>query len=227
VLKRALDLTVATFVLAVALPAMGLIALLVKLTSPGPVLFRQERMGRGFRPFFICKFRTMVQDAPKRGTQITFGDDPRITRVGKLLRKTKLDELPQLFNVLKGDMSLIGPRPEVPKYVEAYRADYEVILQVRPGVSDLASLEYRDEAALLARAADPEAEYRLRVLPHKIALAKEYVRRSSFWFDLSIIVRTPWTLLSDYLPWRRCIPPSPASDTVNDDNRDTAGKPAR
>jgi lipopolysaccharide/colanic/teichoic acid biosynthesis glycosyltransferase len=202
-LKRALDLTVALVLLTLSSPLLVLIALLVKLTSRGPVLFLQQRAGRCFRPFFIYKFRTMVHDAPHKGGQITVGNDPRITPVGKILRTTKLDELPQLFNVLLGDMSLVGPRPEVWKYVELYRADYETILQVRPGVTDLASLEYRDEAALLARASNPEEEYRLRVLPRKIQLAKEYIRRASFWLDLSIMVRTPWILLGDHLPLRK------------------------
>jgi len=144
------------------------------------VFFRQKRMGRGGRPFFILKFRTMVQEAPKRGGPITCGDDPRITRIGRLLRKTKLDELPQLINVLRGDMSLVGPRPEVPKYVEMFRQDYEEILRVRPGITDLASVKFCDEAALLGSAANPEEEYLRRVLPEKIRLAKEYVAKFTY-----------------------------------------------
>jgi lipopolysaccharide/colanic/teichoic acid biosynthesis glycosyltransferase len=163
---------------------------LIKLDSRGPVFFRQERIGQGGRVFLIYKFRTMVADAPSRGGQLTAPKDARITRVGRLLRKTKVDEIPQLLNVLKGEMALVGPRPEVRRYVDLFGRDYEEILAVRPGITDLASLKYADESAVLARAADPELEYVTRVLPDKIALAKEYVRRSSLAFDLSLILRT-------------------------------------
>ena len=139
----------------------------------------------------------MVYDAPQKGGPITFGDDTRITTVGRLLRKTKIDELPQLINVLLGDMSLVGPRPEVSRYVEMFRDDYNVILQVRPGITDLASIKFRDEAALLGEAADPESEYIHRILPEKIRLAKEYVRRQSLRLDLSIIFATLVGLLGD------------------------------
>jgi lipopolysaccharide/colanic/teichoic acid biosynthesis glycosyltransferase len=183
-------MVVAGLGLLILAPLLIVIAAVVRLTSPGPVFFRQERIGRGFRPFFILKFRTMVPDAPRLGGPITFGEDPRITRIGRLLRKTKIDELPQLWNVLCGEMSFVGPRPEVPRYVEMYRADYEEILRVRPGITDLASIEYRDEAALLGAAADPEREYVLRVLPEKIRLAKEYVGRQSFLLDVRIVLNT-------------------------------------
>ena len=196
-LKRAFDIAVSLVGLAVLSPFLIVVALLVKLTSPGPVFFKQERMGRRFRPFFIYKFRSMTQDAPEEGGPITFGNDPRITGVGRFLRKTKIDELPQLINVLKGNMSLVGPRPEVRKYVDMFREDYREILQVRPGITDLASLEYRDEAAVLGRADNPEEEYVNRVLPEKIRLAKEHIGRSSFLFDLAIAVRTPFKLLRD------------------------------
>jgi lipopolysaccharide/colanic/teichoic acid biosynthesis glycosyltransferase len=188
--KRVFDFTVALLGLIALLPVFALVAILVKLDSPGPVFFRQERVGRGFRPFFILKFRTMVEDAAQRGKLITAGADPRITRVGNVLRRTKVDELPQLINVLKGDMSLVGPRPEVPRYVEMFRGDYEEILKVRPGITDLASIQYRDEAAVLAAAKDPEHEYITRVLPEKIQLAKQYIPRASFVFDLELILRT-------------------------------------
>jgi lipopolysaccharide/colanic/teichoic acid biosynthesis glycosyltransferase len=172
------------------LPLMAGIALLVKLTSAGPVLFRQERIGKQFQRFWIYKFRTMVADAPSAGRAITVGDDPRITRVGRLLRQTKLDELPQLWNVLRGDMSLVGPRPEVPRYVEMFRDDYQEILAIRPGITDLASLRFRNEAAVLAKAEDPEREYCEHILPEKLRLAREYARRSSLSFDLLLIART-------------------------------------
>lgn len=193
-MKRTFDVLVAGIGLVLLSPLLGLTAALVKLTSPGPVLFRQERIGREFRPFLINKFRSMVADAARKGATVTAGKDPRITPVGHILRKTKLDELPQLFNVLVGDMSLIGPRPEVPKYVEMFRKDYEEILRMRPGISDLASIEYRDEAAILGQSEDPEREYVDRVLPEKIRLAKEYLCRASFWYDVSLILRTLWVV---------------------------------
>jgi lipopolysaccharide/colanic/teichoic acid biosynthesis glycosyltransferase len=189
-MKRTFDLTVALVGLLLLSPLMIVVAVLVKADSPGPVFFRQERIGKGFRPFHIYKFRTMIQDAPQKGGTITFGDDPRITRVGRLLRKTKIDELPQFINVLKGDMSLVGPRPEIRRYVELFRMDYEEILKVRPGITDLASLKYRDEAALLGQVTNPEEEYLKRVLPDKIGLAKEYLSRSSFFFDLNLLLKT-------------------------------------
>jgi len=185
-----LDLTLAGLGVVVLSPLLAAVAASVALDSPGPVFFRQVRVGRGFRPFRIIKFRTMVEDAARRGGPLSIGADPRVTRVGRWLRRLKLDELPQLFNVLAGDMSLVGPRPEVPEYVERYRADYADILTVRPGMTDLASLKYRDESALLAAAADPGAEYVRVILPDKIRLAREYVRRSSVLFDLSLILRT-------------------------------------
>jgi lipopolysaccharide/colanic/teichoic acid biosynthesis glycosyltransferase len=153
-------------------------------------LFRQTRVGRGFRHFRIMKFRTMVNDAERLGGPLSVGADPRITRVGRALRRLKLDELPQLLNVLAGDMSLVGPRPEVPEYVERFRDEYEEILSIRPGLTDLASLKYRDESALLAAAADPAAEYVRVILPDKIRLGREYVRRASVMLDVSIILRT-------------------------------------
>jgi lipopolysaccharide/colanic/teichoic acid biosynthesis glycosyltransferase len=196
-MKRAFDLLAAAAGLLLVAPVLFAAAIAVRATSPGPVFFRQERIGRGGRPFFIYKFRTMVSDAPRLGGPITFGNDPRITPVGKFLRKTKLDELPQLFNVLAGHMSLVGPRPEVPRYVEMFREDYNVILQVRPGVTDLASIKYRDESAVLGKAADPEQEYIRVVLPEKIRLAKEYVASRSLRLDLMILFGTAFHLACD------------------------------
>jgi lipopolysaccharide/colanic/teichoic acid biosynthesis glycosyltransferase len=188
--KRALDLCAAIMGLTLLSPLLLLAAIAVKLDSQGPVLFIQQRVGRNFRPFGIFKFRTMVSDAPQRGGQITFGADPRITRVGRFLRKTKIDELPQLGNVLLGHMSLVGPRPEVPRYVEMYREEYAYVLSVRPGITDLASLKYRDEAEQLATSADPAKEYAERILPDKIALAREYIDSASLLGDLGIILKT-------------------------------------
>src|SRR5437870_1147273 len=180
--KRSCDVVVSSLGLLLLSPFLAIIAALIKIDSPGSVFFRQERIGQGLRTFSIYKFRTMVVDASKLGGPLTIGDDPRITRVGRILRKSKIDELPQLINVLRGEMTLVGPRPEVQKYVNLFQRDYEEILRVRPGITDLASLKYRDESALLAVAADPEQEYITRVLPDKITLAKEYARRSSFLF---------------------------------------------
>ncbi len=189
-MKRCFDFCVSLFGLIIVSPLLLVLAALVKLTSPGPVFYRQTRVGLGFRPFQIIKFRTMVPDADKRGAALTAGRDPRITTVGHFLRKTKLDELPQLINVLRGDMSFVGPRPEVPKYVDAYRDDYQELLSVRPGITDLASLRYRHESELLGQAADPEAMYLKQILPDKIALGKEYIQKQSLMLDLSLMVRT-------------------------------------
>ncbi len=196
-LKRTFDIVMAAVGLVMLSPLLGMVAVYVKLTSPGPALFKQERIGLGFRPFMIYKFRSMVVDAPRLGAEITAGDDPRITGAGRILRKMKIDELPQLVNVLKGDMSFVGPRPEARKYVEMFRDDYEEILQVRPGVTDLASIEYRDESTILGMADDPEKEYVQRILPEKIRVAKDQIRRASFWFDLTILAKTVIVLFSD------------------------------
>jgi lipopolysaccharide/colanic/teichoic acid biosynthesis glycosyltransferase len=194
-IKRAFDVVVACLGLVLLAPLLLVVSFLIKIESSGPVLFRQERMGRGFRPFRIYKLRTMVQEAPQRGGPITFGADSRITRIGGVLRKTKIDEFPQLLNVLKGEMSLVGPRPEVRKYVEMFHDDYEEILRVLPGITDLASLKYRDEAEILGRALNPEQEYVARVLPEKLQLAQEYVRRSSLLFDVVLILKTVLKIL--------------------------------
>jgi lipopolysaccharide/colanic/teichoic acid biosynthesis glycosyltransferase len=189
-LKRCFDFTVALIALIALSPVFVLTAIAVRCDSRGPIFFLQQRVGRGFRSFWICKFRTMVVDAPLRGPQITSGEDPRITRVGRYLRKWKLDELPQLWNVFKGEMSLVGPRPEVPRYVEMFRDDYACLLSVRPGITDPASLKYRDEAAILAQSQNPEETYVRLILPEKIALAKRYVAQASLSGDLALIWQT-------------------------------------
>lgn len=189
--KRLFDLLLSSLGLLVLAPLLLLIALLIKLDSPGPVMFRQERVGRYGQPFRIHKFRTMRHEPAGQGLQITVGADRRITRVGGFLRASKLDELPQLLDVWLGDMSLVGPRPEVPRYVAHYPADVrDKVLSVRPGITDIASIEYRDESVVLARAADPEHAYIHEVLPHKLALAAQYVDRSSVALDLWLIWRT-------------------------------------
>ncbi len=193
ILKRVFDLFSSAVALVLLSPLWLAIALAVKLDSRGPVLFRQARMGRAFRPFLIYKFRTMVADAPRLGGQLTAGDrDPRITRIGRFLRRWKLDELPQLLNIVKGDMSFVGPRPEVPRYVEMFRDDYAVILAVRPGITDSASIRFLDEGKLLAAATDPEETYVRQILPAKIALAKQYIAHQSFLTDMRLICQTVW-----------------------------------
>lgn len=189
-MKRAFDYLVAAIGLVLLFPVFAVVSILIKVDSSGPVFFRQERIGKGFRPFLIYKFRTMVEDAARRGTAITVGADPRITRVGRFLRQTKIDELPQLVNILMGEMSLVGPRPEVAHYVEMFREDYEEILQVRPGITDLASLKYQSESEWLSRFDNPEREYVTHVLPEKIKLAKEYVQRTSMIVDIVLILKT-------------------------------------
>ena len=189
-MKRTFDIGVSFVGLILLSLLMLLAALAIKLDSPGPIMFRQKRIGKGFRPFLIYKFRTMVQGASDRRRSLTVGDDPRITSSGRFLRRTKIDEIPQLINVLKGDMSFVGPRPEVPEFVELFREDYEETLTVRPGITDLASVKYRDEAAVLGHCNNPQEEYLRHVLPDKINLNKEYIRRSSFFFDLTLILKT-------------------------------------
>jgi len=194
--KRLFDIACAATALALLAPLLLALALWVRLDSPGPVLFRQQRVGRDSRPFAILKFRTMQVNAEAAGLQITVGQDPRITRAGSWLRRSKLDELPQLLNVLRGDMSMVGPRPEVPRYVALYPTDVrETVLSVRPGITDLASLAFRDESTLLAQSPDPERTYVEEILPTKLRYACDYVRQRSLWLDLHIIARTALAVL--------------------------------
>lgn len=192
--KRLFDLVGAAVALLLLSPLLLAAALAVKLDSPGPVFFRQQRVGRGGVPFRIHKFRTMREGAP--GLQITVGDDPRITRVGRWLRRTRVDELPQFIDVLQGTMSLVGPRPEVPRYVEFYPPELrERVLSVRPGITDPVSLAYADESELLARAADPEREYVEVLLPRKLQAAAAYAERATLWTDLGVLLRSVGVLL--------------------------------
>lgn len=189
-LKRAFDLCVATIGVLLLAPLLAAIALWIRLDSPGPVLFRQVRVGRYGTPFEILKFRTMSAQ-PDLQRLLTVGRDPRITRAGHFLRKYKLDELPQLFNVIHGTMSLVGPRPEVPRYVACYPTrERELVLSVKPGVTDWASILFKDENAILGRALDPEQAYIDTILPTKLEYYVRYVRERSFWGDLRIILRT-------------------------------------
>lgn len=188
-LKRFFDLVTAGLALLLLAPLLLAVAVIVKLDSPGPVFFRQERVGRHGVPFRIHKFRTMRHEAP--GLPLTVGADARITRSGRWLRRTRIDELPQLIDVLAGSMSLVGPRPEVPRYVALYPpALRERALAVRPGITDPASLEFIDEAEQLARAADPEREYVEVILPRKVQRAAEYAERATLATDLAVLLRT-------------------------------------
>lgn len=189
--KRLFDWLGSTCGLLVLAPVLVVLALWIKLDSPGPVFFRQERVGRGGQLFRIHKFRTMVTDAERRGLQITVGADARVTRVGQWLRKYKLDELPQLLDVWLGYMSLVGPRPEVPRYVACYPDDVrDMVLSVRPGITDRASIEFKDENEILGRAVDPNVAYVEEILPIKLRYYQEYVANRSFWSDVRIILRT-------------------------------------
>lgn len=188
--KRCFDLFWTIIGLLVIWPLLLLIALAIKLDDRGLVFFRQERVGYRGRPFYIWKFRTMVVNAEQIGRAITVGRDTRITRVGHWLRKAKLDELPQLFNILMGEMSLVGPRPEVMRYVALYTAEQREVLNVLPGITDPASIKYRDENEVLARASDPEQAYINEVMPEKISINLEYAKKARVMEDFVIILNT-------------------------------------
>ena len=197
-MKRAFDILFAIVLLLLLLPVFIVFAILVALTSPGGALFRQVRVGRGGREFHLLKFRSMRTGSEAQGQLTIGGRDPRITGVGYFLRKTKLDELPQLWNVLVGEMSVVGPRPEVPKYVALYSAEQREVLRMRPGITGMASIDYIDENELLARAADPERTYIHDVMPAKLALDLRYVREHNLALDLRIIAATVRRVLSGW-----------------------------
>lgn len=193
--KRGLDVLVALVGLILLGPVLVAIGARIGSTMGRPVLFVQTRVGRRGRPFQLLKFRTMsAASVGNANLDVTAGGDPRITPLGRKLRRRKLDELPQLLNVLRGEMSLVGPRPELPRYVEAYPDEYEKLLSLRPGLTDYAALEYRDEEGLLAASADPEQTYVHDILPAKLRLSTKYMERQSLWVDLSLIGRTIWLL---------------------------------
>lgn len=189
-MKRLFDVFVSFSLLIILAPLFLVIALLIKLDSKGPVFFLQERYGQFKRPFRMFKFRSMRHESDKNGLLITPADDQRITKIGHWLRRLKLDELPQLINVVIGDMSLVGPRPEVARYVAMFPREFDEILSTKPGVTDLATLDYIDEAQLLRNIPDPEKYYIEEILPKKLLRSQEYIRTSSFITDLKIIGRT-------------------------------------
>ena len=189
-IKRLFDFIFSLSGLVIVSPLIAVIAVVVKVESPGPVLYKGARAGKAGKPFRILKFRTMVVDAEEIGGPSTADDDPRITKVGKFIRKYKLDELPQLINVLKGEMSFVGPRPEVPMEVETYNDEERRILNVKPGITDYASMTFHNEGEILKGSSDPHQAYREKIRPGKIRLALKYVDEQSFWVDLKIIIQT-------------------------------------
>lgn len=195
--KRLFDAGLSALLLLLLTPLFVLIALCIKLDSRGPVFFRQTRVGRFGTHFRVIKFRTMRVDFGNCAPPITIGNDPRITRVGALLRRHKLDELPQFVNVLLGQMSIVGPRPEIPKYVAMYPAPIrDIVLSVRPGITDPASIEFKSESETLARSPNPERTYVEEIMPAKLRLGVAYVSQMSFWQDVAIVFRTIRALLT-------------------------------
>lgn len=188
--KRCFDVTASFFGILFLLIPFAAVAVAVKCSSRGPVFFRQVRVGKNGREFRIYKFRTMVADAEKKGMQITVGGDSRVTGIGRVLRKTKVDELPQLFNVFAGQMSFVGPRPEVPHYVEMYSDYQKNVLRIKPGITELASIVYRDENDVLAKSEDPERTYIEEIMPEKIKLNMQYMQKMNVFYDIYLIFRT-------------------------------------
>lgn len=195
-MKRLFDIFASGLGLLFLSPLFLVLAIWIKLDSPGPVFYRQIRVGRHNKDFRIYKFRSMKVGADKQGLITVGGHDPRITRSGYFIRKYKLDEFPQLINVFVGDMSLVGPRPEVRKYVDMYTPEQMHVLDVRPGVTSLASIRYRNENELLDKAEDPDQFYIDVVMQDKLAIDLEYVQNASFWYDIKLIFRTFWEIIS-------------------------------
>jgi len=190
-LKRLFDLFFVIPGLIVLSPVLLVIALFIKLKDGGNVLFKQVRVGKNGKKFHVLKYRTMVVDAEKLGNKVTTGDDPRIISIGRFLRKYKLDELPQLINVLKGDMSLVGPRPEVPEFVKFYPEDIRnIVLSVPPGMTDRASIEFVNENDILSGSKDPVSDYKNKVLPIKLDYNVQYVNERSLWLDFRLVLKT-------------------------------------
>ncbi len=190
-IKRIFDISFSFLGIVIFLPFFLLIGVIIKLNSKGRILFIQKRIGKNFKEFSLYKFRSMKENADKKGPLITNKEDNRITRIGKFLRKNKLDEMPQLFNVLKGDMSFVGPRPQLKKYVDLYKDDYKYILSVKPGITDYAALEFKDEESILVQFKDDiENAYINKILPLKIELYKKYINNISFKVDIKLIFNT-------------------------------------
>lgn len=188
--KRCFDIFFSLIGIIFLIPLFLVIALLIKVEDGGPVFFRQERIGYMRKPFRVWKFRTMIVNAERQGLKITVGHDPRITRVGGWLRKFKLDEFPQLFNVLRGEMSFVGPRPEVSFYVEQYDANQQKVLDLMPGITDIASIKFSNENDILGKAKNPEDVYVNQIVPEKIRLNIEYAARATLWSDFKVILTT-------------------------------------
>ncbi len=193
--KRMFDLTVSVVGLVALSPLLLITSILIKLDSPGPIFYRGVRVGRFGKRFRIFKFRTMVENAEGIGASSTAEDDPRITSLGRFLRRHKLDELPQLINVLLGDMSLVGPRPQVPWAVALYSEQEKAVLRVRPGITDFAAVKYSNEGEILRGSSDPDQDYLEKIHPTKMSMSLEYLRQQSLWLDCKILVKTLSTLL--------------------------------
>jgi len=188
--KRSLDLTIALLALLLLSPLLVVVSLAVAIDSPGPIFYRGQRIGRGGVPFGMLKFRTMCLNADRMGSAVTVGGDPRVTRLGRILRQWKLDEIPQLANVLRGEMSLVGPRPESPCYVAHYTPEQRRVLDVMPGITGASQIAFRHEETLLQSCTNLEEEYITRVMPQKLAMDLQYVEQRSLWLDIKLIVRT-------------------------------------
>ena len=189
-MKRTIDLILATLGVILLSPVLTAVGVLIRIDSRGPIFYRGVRIGRYGNPFRIFKFRTMVEDAEKLGGASTPEDDPRVTRVGRFLRRYKLDELPQILNVITGEMSLVGPRPQVPWAVELYTQEERTVLNARPGITDYASVRFRDEGEILRSSANPDKDYFEKIHPEKMRLSLEYVRKQSLWLDCKILLKT-------------------------------------
>ncbi|MBB6713539.1 sugar transferase [Clostridium gasigenes] len=190
VIKRAFDIIASFIGIVILSPILLGVSIAIKIDSKESIFFKQVRVGKNEKRFNILKFRTMIVNAENLGKQITIGKDKRITKVGALLRKFKIDELPQLINVFKGDMSLVGPRPEVPKYVDMYNEEQKKVLKVRPGITDIASLRYKDENDILGKVKNPEEYYINTIMPDKLKLNLEYIEKNNIIFDLFLIIKT-------------------------------------
>ncbi len=189
-MKRIFDMVVSGIGLVCLSPMFLLLAIWIKIDTSGPIFYRQSRVGKCGKDFWLYKFRSMKTDADKKGLITIGGRDPRVTRSGYYIRKYKLDEFPQLINVFIGDMSFVGPRPEVRKYVDFYTPEQKQVLSVRPGITDMASVKYRNENEILGKVDNPEAYYRTVILQDKLKINQEYLNKSSFWFDILLIIKT-------------------------------------